>query len=87
MNTLPLLIELICSVKLIDNKITILCDCKNAVNYVLNNYNPPMKYGKILQSINELIYSIKNKQIEVKFHWIPGHTDNKWNDIAENKGR
>ena len=36
-----------------------------------------------MQNINELIYNIENKDIKLDFYWIPGHTDNKWNDEVD----
>ena len=60
---------------------TILCDCKNAVNYVNNKYQVPWKYSSVYQVIKEeLIY---NKGEHIKIRWIPGHTNNAYNDKAD----
>ncbi len=63
---------------------TILCDCKCAVNYTNNTYNAKDTYSEDLQEIQELItnLTIINK-LKIKIKWIPGHTDNKWNDKAD----
>ena len=63
-------------------KFTILCDCKNAVKYINNKYAPPRKYSTIYQKIQELKRQIK-QSYEINIKWIPGHTDNKWNDRAD----
>ena len=63
-------------------EITILCDCKNAVKYINNYYTPPKRYASIYQKIKEI--KTKLDQIcKIQIDWIPGHTDNKWNDEAD----
>eukprot|EP01083_Nonionella_stella_P077546 211813_1 len=60
--------------------VVIVCDCKNAVKFVTQNMNCPAAYSETLQDINEMIAKLTQKGINIHFHWIPGHTDNKWND-------
>ena len=62
-------------------KVTILCDCKNAVKYVNDKYTIPHKYGKIYQYIKEESTTNNSKHITIK--WIPGHTNNPWNEEAD----
>ena len=66
-----------------EKRIAVLCDCKNVIKYITNTNNIPTKYTEIMQNINELIYNIENKDIQLDFYWIPGHTDNKWNDEVD----
>ena len=61
----------------------ILCDCKNAVNYVQGSYQTPWKYVKTVQRIKELQLRLKSRKITVTTHWIPGHVDTKGNEIAD----
>ena len=65
-----------------NNQISILSDCKNAVNYIRGDYQTPYKYKDIYQEIQERLAELT---IEIKIHidWIPGHTNNKWNDKAD----
>ena len=65
------------------NRFTILCDCLNAVNYIKGKYATPHKYHQVCQTILENIHQIKNNHIDINIEWIPGHTDNKWNDRAD----
>ena len=61
---------------------TILCDCKNATKYVNNKYTTPPKYANICQKIEELRKEMRQRyRVDIK--WIPGHTNNKWNDEAD----
>ena len=62
-------------------QITILCDCKNAVKYVNNKYAIPRKYSKIYQYIREELTVNNNAHATIK--WIPGHTNNPWNEEAD----
>ena len=62
---------------------TILCDCKNAVNYVKEIYTPPLKYTSTIQAIQEKKLDMQNIKINIDIQWIPGHTDNEWNDEAD----
>lgn len=55
--------------------------CK--INYILNTYNLPFKYTNIVFEIKKLLNKLNNININIKFHWIPGHTNNKWNDKAD----
>ena len=64
----------------IQNKTTIFCDCKNAINYINGTYRVPNKYGKIYQAIKEVLVPTKQT---IMLQWIPGHTNNKWNDKAD----
>ena len=64
------------------NNFTILCDCKNATKYVNNEYTTPPKYADICHKIKELRKEVQQKyRMDIK--WIPGHTNNKWNDEAD----
>ncbi len=68
----------------IENEIAFVCDCKNAIKIITNYLNCPLKYKIIIQEINECLYYINNiMKIKTYFHWIPGHTDNKYNDIVD----
>ena len=60
---------------------TILCDCKNAVNYITNRYRTPWKYSNVYQEIKEEMILNNHKHITLK--WIPGHTNNRYNDKAD----
>ena len=64
-------------------EITMLCDCKNAVEYSNNRCRIPYKYAAIIQQIynKEAALNRKGKPITIK--WIPGHTDYEGNDIAD----
>ena len=63
--------------------IAIICDCKNAINYITGNNKFPEKYTIIIQSIQEQIYKINDIGIRLEWYWIPGHTDNQWNDKVD----
>ena len=67
-----------------DDNTTIICDCKNAINYLKGHYNIPFKYKEIVQEIQEKIWehTIRKKKT-LELIWIPGHTDNSWNDLAD----
>ena len=38
---------------------------------------------EICQEILELLHQLRNNDIDIKITWIPGHTDNPWNDKAD----
>ena len=61
----------------------ILCDCKNAVNYVQESFHAPWKYIKTLQRIKELMLELESAKIKVSIHWIPGHVDTIGNELAD----
>ena len=63
------------------SKTTILCDCKNAVRYIKGQYKIPWKYSKVYQQIKQEM-TINNNE-HIKLRWIPGHTNNRYNDIAD----
>ena len=60
---------------------TILCDCKKVVKYVTKKYRVPWKYSDVYQRIQEEL--IHNKEEHLTIQWMPGHTDNKYNDKAD----
>ena len=62
---------------------TILCDCRNAVKYINDRYTIPKKYNQICQQILEQIHTLRNQEYIIEIDWIPGHTENKWNDKAD----
>ena len=62
---------------------SILCDCKNVVHYVQGNYQLPEKYAEDVYRIQQKITQLGYEGIQVDVHWIPGHTDHKWNDLAD----
>ena len=67
-----------------DKKIAIICDCKNAIKIITNYIKCPYKYKNTIQTINENIYIINNiLNIQINFHWIPGHTYNPYNDLVD----
>ncbi|MCP4141338.1 MAG: hypothetical protein GY755_13825 [Chloroflexi bacterium] len=66
------------------NNIAIVCDCKNAIKIITNYMKCPSNYKHIIQNINENLFIINKKlNIKTKFLWIPGHTENKYNDIVD----
>ena len=68
----------------IQEDITILCDCKTAINYIKHTFTPPFKYANLVQQIQETLWKIRNKSKQkINLVWIPGHTDNTWNDAAD----
>ena len=66
-----------------DKEYSILCDCRNAVNYVNRIYTIPTKYSNICQEIMENLQELRNDEIYMEVDWMPGHTENQWNDIAD----
>ena len=75
------------ALKLADNlkttEITILCDCKNAVNYSNMTNITPRKYAPECQQIYTELYQLWNKNKQIKIDWIPGHTGNDWNETVD----
>eukprot|EP01084_Bolivina_argentea_P021730 40380_1 len=68
----------------IKEKVAIICDCKNAIKIITNYISCPKKYKNLIQEINEKIYILNNiKNIQHNLIWIPGHTDNKYNDKVD----
>ena len=65
------------------NSYTILCDCKNAINYIKEIYKPPLKYTPTINKIQGTRIQLQNKNITTQLLWIPGHTNNKWNDLGD----
>lgn len=63
-------------------KVLILTDSLSFVNN-LKSYNTHFKTNYLLFKIKELLYSIKNKGLEVFFMWIPSHRGIKGNEIAD----
>ena len=63
-------------------EISILCDCKNAVKYISGESQVPYKYSETIQNIREQQNKIE-QYMTTEINWIPGHTDNKWNDKAD----
>ena len=66
-----------------NNNYTILCDCLNAVNFTNRHKKIPHKYAETIQKIEETKQTLREKNITPDIIWIPGHTDNKWNDRAD----
>ena len=64
--------------------VTILCDCKTAINYIKNTFTPPYRYVNLVQKIQENLWELRkvNHQ-KIELIWIPGHIDNHWNDRAD----
>ena len=62
---------------------TILCDCKNAVKYSNKTYKVPTKYAKQIQQIYTKITENNKQGTNITIDWIPGHTGNKWNELAD----
>ncbi len=79
------ILDMIIENKITNNKqVAIVCDCKNAIKIITNYIKCPDKYKYIIQDINEKLYKINNiKKIKTKFLWIPGHTENKYNDKVD----
>ena len=69
--------------KIKEQNYNILCDCKNVVNYINQIYATPYKYAEKIQKIKQLMTAVQNHGSQIILWWIPGHTDNKWNDIAD----
>mgnify|MGYP001221848248 CR=1 FL=1 len=69
--------------RIIDNTISIFCDCLNAVRYINKMYNVPAKYASIVQAINENIEALDGIGYYAQITWIPGHTGNALNDEAD----
>lgn len=61
----------------------ILCDCRNAVNYINRSFLTPLKYANTISRIKELHHELQNRDIEVSYHWIPGHVNTKGNEMAD----
>ena len=66
-----------------NNNYTILCDYKNVVNYINKKYNVPKQYAEKIQQVTETLHLLKHKDLNIQIKWIPGHTDNPWNDRAD----
>ncbi len=69
--------------QIIDSLLTELDFYKNKydIDYILKD---GIKYIDSIQQINELLHNLKyNKNITTNIFWIPGHTGNQWNDIAD----
>ncbi len=65
-------------------KISIICDCKNAIKIIKHHIKCPNQYKQIIQEIHELIYHINTIMgIKTPLYWIPGHTDNQYNDRVD----
>ena len=43
----------------------------------------PIKYAQICQEIQEELHAARANYIQIHLDWIPGHTDNPWNDRAD----
>ncbi len=68
----------------IQKQVAILCDCKNAIKIITNYSKCPSTYKILIQDIKELLYTLNTTtNITANFHWIPGHTGNKYNDIVD----
>ena len=63
--------------------VTILCDCKNAVKYSNKIYKAPKKYAEQMQQIYTKLTESSRKKKNINVEWIPGHTGNEWNDLAD----
>ena len=61
----------------------ILCDCRNAVNYIQESFATPYKYRKTIQRIKELQLKLTKLDINTSIHWIPGHVDIRGNEYAD----
>ena len=61
----------------------ILCDCRNAVNYIQESFATPHKYRKTIQRIKELQWKLAKLEIITSVHWIPGHVDIRGNEYAD----
>ena len=55
---------------------TILCDCKNAVNYCIKIYRIRTKYAKLVQQIYTKLTKNNNNGTSMNVEWISGHTGN-----------
>ena len=64
-------------------KITILCDCKNAVKYSNKQYIAPRKYAKPTQQIYTKLQRLRHTGKTIHIDWIPGHTGNIWNKLVD----
>ncbi len=61
----------------------ILCDCKCAVNYIKCTYHLKRHYATIVQQIREALTNLAEEPFRIKIHWVPGHANNYWNDLAD----
>ena len=68
---------------IINNSVSIFCDCLNAVRYVNGIYKIPGKYASIVQAIHENIDALHDEGFVAQIAWIPGHTGHPLNDEAD----
>ena len=62
--------------------VTVYSDSKLVVNTIEKGY-AQKKNKDMWEKLDEILLEFKHMNIQVEFIWIKGHTDNKWNNLAD----
>ena len=64
----------------------ICCDCRSAIQIVINRHRA-VAYHKELGRLRQGLTVLRNRHVNVKIAWIPGHVDFVFNDAADHAAK